>query len=76
MGSCKKATNESAPIAGLLGTVLSFWWQLVGYEGTLGATQGMSYRMHVSKQKTTKTLCCSNVWPINKDVSQLADKAL
>jgi len=75
-GFMQKGTNESARIAGLLGTVLSFWWQLVGDERTSGATQGMSHRMHVNKHKTSKTLCCSNVWPITKDVSQLANKAL
>jgi len=69
----QKGANESARSAGLVGTVLSFWWQLVG---TPGATQGMSHRIHVNKNKTTKILCCSNIWPITKEVSQLANKAL
>ena len=58
----------------LVDNVLSFWWQLVGKDGTSGTTQGMSH--HVNESKTTKTLCCSTIWHVTRDVSQLANKAL
>lgn len=58
----------------LVDTALSSWWQLVGKGGTSGTTQGMSH--HVNKLKNTKTLCCSNIWHVTKDVRQVANKAL